>query len=138
VGVEKRRVQNKADRRRATDTMEVSMLYIGETRKTAFASFGAAASATLLAVALRVLRFGKALARRRVIADLAEFDDRMLRDIGLNRSDLRDAASTPMWEDPTSVLVVRAVEKRAARRLAHRPSARPASAQHTSDLIGCR
>jgi uncharacterized protein YjiS (DUF1127 family) len=113
------------------------MSYIGETRKTAFASFGAAASATLLAVALQVIRLAKAVARRRVIADLAEFDDRMLRDIGLNRSDLRDAASTPMWQDPTSVLVVRSVEKRAARRLAHRASTGSAPARNASDLIGC-
>lgn len=113
------------------------MSYIGETRKTAFASFGAAASAALLAVALQVFRLVKAVARRRVIADLAEFDDRMLRDIGLNRSDLRDAASTPVWQDPTRILVVRSVEKRAARRLVHRESQRPAAAAKTSDLIGC-
>lgn len=113
------------------------MSYIGETRKTAFASFGVAASAVLLAAALRVIGLVKAVARRRVIADLAEFDDRMLRDIGLSRSDLRDAASAPVWQDPTSVLVVRAVEKRAARRLAYREKAKPVTAQQASDLIGC-
>lgn len=113
------------------------MSYIGETHKTAFASFGAATSAVVLAAALRVIRMAKAVARRRVIADLAQFDDRMLRDIGLNRSDLRDAASTPMWQDPTSVLVVRAVEKRAARRLARRESTRPAVTGQAPNLIGC-
>lgn len=96
------------------------MSYIGEIRKTAFESFGVAASALVLAAAVRSISFLKAVARRRIIADLGEFDDRMLRDIGLNRSDLRDAAAAPMWQDPTRVLVVRAVEKRAARRMAQR------------------
>ena len=32
---------------------------------------------------------------------LAELDDRMLADIGLNRSDLRDAFALPPWRDPS-------------------------------------
>ena len=32
---------------------------------------------------------------------LAELDDRMLADIGLNRSDLRDAYALPPWRDPS-------------------------------------
>ncbi|MFK8253740.1 DUF1127 domain-containing protein [Ancylobacter terrae] len=96
------------------------MSYIGETRRTAFEAFGAAAGGILLAGALRVINILKAVARRRVIADLGEFDDRMLRDIGLTRADVADAASGPVWQDPTSLLVVRSVERRAARRLAAR------------------
>ncbi|MCK0197032.1 DUF1127 domain-containing protein [Ancylobacter sp. 6x-1] len=92
------------------------MSYIGEVRRSAFESFGTAVTHVAVSVAVRGMRIVKAIARRRVIAHLGEFDDRMLRDIGLNRSDLRDAASGPIWRDPTSVLVVRAVEKRAARR----------------------
>ncbi|HSI41842.1 MAG TPA: DUF1127 domain-containing protein [Xanthobacteraceae bacterium] len=106
------------------------MSYIGETRKTAFESFGNAVGGMLTAGALRVVRILKALSRRRILADLGEFDDRMLRDIGLTRSDLRDAASGPLWQDPTSVLVVRAVEKRANRRAVPKAHA-------SQDLIGC-
>ena len=47
---------------------------------------------------------------------LAGLDDRMLADIGLNRSDLRDAFAEPLWRDPSDVLVRRAAERRAGRR----------------------
>jgi uncharacterized protein YjiS (DUF1127 family) len=55
---------------------------------------------------------------RRDAAILARLDDRMLADIGLTRSDLRDALSQPPWRDPTAVLVTRAGERRAGRRRA--------------------
>ena len=47
---------------------------------------------------------------------LAELDDRMLADIGLNRSDLRDAYAEPPWRDPSDVLARRAAERRGSRR----------------------
>ena len=40
----------------------------------------------------------------------------MLADIGLTRSDLRDAYSEPLWHDPTDVLARRAAERRTSRR----------------------
>ena len=43
---------------------------------------------------------------------LAAMDDRMLADIGLTRSDLRDAYAEPLWRDPTDMLAGRAREKR--------------------------
>ena len=43
---------------------------------------------------------------------LAELDDRMLADIGLSRSDLRDAFALPPWRDPSDVLARRAAERR--------------------------
>ena len=46
---------------------------------------------------------------------LAELDDRMLSDIGLNRSDLRDAYALPLWRDPSDVLARRAAERRGTR-----------------------
>jgi uncharacterized protein YjiS (DUF1127 family) len=48
---------------------------------------------------------------------LAGLDDRMLADIGLNRSDLRDAFAELPWRDPSDVLVRRAAERRSSSRL---------------------
>ena len=58
---------------------------------------------------------GRAVQNRRVAASLAGLDDHMLADIGLTRSDLRDAYSEPLWHDPTDVLAARAAERRARR-----------------------
>lgn len=49
---------------------------------------------------------------RRSLDVLAGLDDHMLRDIGLSRSDLRDAASEPLWRDPTAMLAARVLERR--------------------------
>ena len=43
---------------------------------------------------------------------LANLDDRMLADIGLNRSDLRDAFAELPWRDPSEILARRAAERR--------------------------
>jgi uncharacterized protein YjiS (DUF1127 family) len=49
---------------------------------------------------------------RRVLRELASFDDRMLKDIGLTRSDLRNAAAEPLLRDPTALLAGRVSELR--------------------------
>ena len=56
----------------------------------------------------RLRSFGRAIKNRRAATVLAGLDDRMLADIGITRSDLRDAYSEPLWHDPTDVLVGRA------------------------------
>ena len=66
----------------------------------------------------RLGQFGRAIKNRRVAASLAGLDDRMLADIGITRSDLRDAYSEPLWHDPTDVLAWRASERRLRRRSA--------------------
>jgi uncharacterized protein YjiS (DUF1127 family) len=53
---------------------------------------------------------------RRDAMRLAELDDRMLADIGLNRSDLRDAFAVPPWRDPGDLLARRVTERRGSRR----------------------
>ena len=45
---------------------------------------------------------------------LATLDDRMLADIGLNRTDLRDAFAELLWRDPSDMLARRAAERRSA------------------------
>jgi uncharacterized protein YjiS (DUF1127 family) len=61
-------------------------------------------------------KFARALKNRRQAGMLAGLDDRMLADIGLTRSDLRDAYAEPLWRDPTDKLANRAREKRCNRR----------------------
>jgi uncharacterized protein YjiS (DUF1127 family) len=53
---------------------------------------------------------------RRVLRDLARSDDRMLKDIGLARSDLRSAAAEPLFRDPTELLAGHVDEVRPRRR----------------------
>jgi uncharacterized protein YjiS (DUF1127 family) len=73
-----------------------------------------------LAVLAFVTRWLKAFARarrhRREAAALAGLDRRMLADIGLSRSDLNDAFSGPLWDDPTVLLSERAGERRRGRK----------------------
>jgi uncharacterized protein YjiS (DUF1127 family) len=69
-------------------------------------------------LAAGVAKIARALKNRREAASLAGMDDRMLADIGLTRSDLRDAYSEPLWHDPTDVLAQRAAERRGNRRQA--------------------
>jgi uncharacterized protein YjiS (DUF1127 family) len=53
-----------------------------------------------------------AIRHRREATALAGMDERMLRDIGLTRSDLRDAYAEPLWRDPTDILASRARDRR--------------------------
>lgn len=61
-------------------------------------------------------RLAQAFRNRRDAALLGTLDDRMLSDIGLTRSDVRDAFAEPLWRDPTVVLARRMKERRMARR----------------------
>lgn len=54
----------------------------------------------------------RAVRNRRDAQLLAGLDHRMLADIGITRSDVNDAFSAPLWEDPTALLSERAIERR--------------------------
>ena len=78
-----------------------------------------AASPAIRALAALAGRIGQGLKEfadrvknRRDAFRLADLDDRMLADIGINRSDLRDAYSGPLWRDPSELLARRAIERR--------------------------
>jgi uncharacterized protein YjiS (DUF1127 family) len=54
----------------------------------------------------------RAWRNRRDAAVLACADARTLADLGLTRSDVRDALAEPLWRDPTSLLRNRVGERR--------------------------
>ena len=74
------------------------------------------AAKVLAALAVRIGRSLKQLAdrmkNRRDAFRLADLDDRMLADIGICRSDLRDAYAGSLWQDPSELLARRAIERR--------------------------
>ena len=107
-----------------------------------FSYAGAAYAARRLAAASvssarQLVRLARALKNRRAATALAGLDDRMLADIGLTRSDLRDAYAEPLWHDPTNVLVGRAAERRTSRRSAHPLSGDPEPAWLTCKSVTC-
>lgn len=79
-------------------------------------SFALKAAPALAAVPARALggavRLGRALAHRAAVRQLAEFDDRMLADIGLSRSEVMGALAEPLHRDPSTVLLLRTLERR--------------------------
>ncbi|HEX3161554.1 MAG TPA: DUF1127 domain-containing protein [Pseudolabrys sp.] len=69
--------------------------------------------ASVLAVVTHWLKeFARARRHRRQANVLAGLDRRMLADIGITRTDVRDAFSEPFWDDPTALLRERALERR--------------------------
>jgi len=77
---------------------------------TARRTFGVSSLVRVIGTGLQTV--WRALKNRRDALMLARLDDRMLADIGLNRSDLRDAYAEPLWRDPTDLLAGRARDKR--------------------------
>ena len=68
----------------------------------------------LLTLVTLLQRLARAQRHRRQAHVLAGLDRHMLADIGVTRSDLRDAFSEPFWDDPTALLRERAIERRLA------------------------
>lgn len=62
------------------------------------------------ALARRIGRILTAFEHRREVRQLAELDDRILKDIGLSRGDVETALLEPMFRNP-SVLLVRSSER---------------------------
>jgi uncharacterized protein YjiS (DUF1127 family) len=71
------------------------------------------AFASLVAFVTHWLKqIARARKHRRDANVLAGLDRSMLADLGISRSDLNDALSAPFWEDPTTLLRERALERR--------------------------
>jgi uncharacterized protein YjiS (DUF1127 family) len=69
--------------------------------------------ASLLALVTRWLKeLVEARRHRREANVLIGLDQRMLADIGITRADVSDAFSEPFWDDPTTLLRERALERR--------------------------
>jgi uncharacterized protein YjiS (DUF1127 family) len=69
----------------------------------------------------------KAVRDRREVMNLAEFDDRMLKDIGLTRSDVTSALAEPIHHNPSWVLVrCSGRPSRVELSVAHQRKSRPA------------
>lgn len=81
------------------------------------ATVGRAVAAFATAFAHQVKAVLRVIRNRRQANALAGLDQRMLKDIGISRADLNDAFSSPFWEDPTSLLRERAIERRMNRGL---------------------
>jgi uncharacterized protein YjiS (DUF1127 family) len=91
--------------------MEDAMLPIVESLQTAAPLWRALAAVTQAGIA-RLQALARLIRHRRDLAALATFDDRMLADIGLNRTDVRSALAEPFWRDPGGILIARAGERR--------------------------
>ena len=72
------------------------------------------------AVASNVAWYVRAYLNRRIAIGMMEFDDRMLKDIGLTRGDVHASIVGPVDSDPTVRLRILAVERRAATRASAR------------------
>ncbi|MGE0563757.1 MAG: DUF1127 domain-containing protein [Pseudolabrys sp.] len=84
----------------------------------ALGSLSRALSAVVLAAVSALKIVGRAYRNRQHAHALAGLDRHMLADMGINHADLRDAFSSPIWEDPTELLQERAAERRVNRNLA--------------------
>ncbi len=71
-------------------------------------SGSASAFAAARQVARALVAAWTALVNRRQVRRLSELDDYLLADIGLSRADVEDAASLPIYEDPTARLALAA------------------------------
>ena len=68
----------------------------------------------------RLVALWRAVKNRRAVVRLLEWDDHMLRDIGLTQGDVRAALAWPVTDDPSYRLGATSLERRTAFRAASR------------------
>jgi uncharacterized protein YjiS (DUF1127 family) len=81
----------------------------------ALGALGRGVSVLAVTAASGLKAFARAWENRRQAQALARLEPRMLADMGINHADLRDAFSSPIWEDPTHLLQERVAERRCNR-----------------------
>jgi len=84
--------------------MEKAMSALTQSRKGEAPAFLGALVGWFVQLATRCAR---AISQRRMLGELARLDDRMLKDIGLFRSDIDAAESLPLGRDPIALLASR-------------------------------
>jgi uncharacterized protein YjiS (DUF1127 family) len=72
--------------------------------------------ATLAQVVRSILGIVRNIGNRGDVQMLLEMDERALKDIGLTRNDVLGALAQPLIKDPSKILLVRSVERRARAR----------------------
>lgn len=78
-------------------------------------TFGAAPARSLIVrMAKNVAAYWQSRRNRRSVAVLLEFDDRMLKDIGVTRYDVTSALASPARQDPSQRLASLSEERRLA------------------------
>src|SRR3954451_2909700 len=70
-------------------------------------TFGHALMQAIGRVISRTAAIAAAIRHRREVRQLCAWDDRMLKDIGMTRSDVMGALSEPLSRDPSAVLAAR-------------------------------
>ena len=91
-------------------------MFYGDVRATPMAPVSAPAARILYWIAGLAVKAAHAVENRRLLLRLGQLDDRMLQDIGLHRSDLRDATAAPNGTRAVDILEMRRRERRASSR----------------------
>jgi uncharacterized protein YjiS (DUF1127 family) len=81
-------------------------------------SLTARSLALLSSIARPLLWFAHAIGHRRNVQAMLEMDERALKDIGLTRNDVLGALGAPLAQDPSRILHLRSIERRARQRAA--------------------
>src|SRR3954451_16186802 len=79
-------------------------------------TFGRALVLAVMRIIDRSAAIARAIRHRREVRQLCTWDDGMLKDIGLTRSDVMGALSEPLSRDPSAVLAARFGRRRGGAR----------------------